>query len=59
MTRDNLPPTWSWTGADWSTVDEEPWAVCEPDRSPAVVVWVAGAIVAALVVVVAWVVWHD
>ena len=37
------------------TVDEEPYAVCEPDRSPAV--WLLGAIVAALIVAVAWLAW--
>jgi len=45
----------SWTQADPLTVDEEPYAVCEPDRSPAV--WMLGAIVAALIVAVAWLAW--
>jgi hypothetical protein len=38
-------------------VDEEPWAICEDDyRSGGAIVWMLGAIVAALIVVVAWVV---
>jgi hypothetical protein len=53
------------TSADWITwrvdplqVDEEPWAVAEDDpRSGMVIVWMLGAIVAALIVAVAWLAW--
>ena len=47
----------SWTQADPLTVPEEPYATVDVGRSGMVIVWMLGAIVAALIVAVAWLAW--
>ena len=43
----------------WTAATETPWRFeqDEPPRSGAVIVWMLGAIVAALIVAVAWLAW--
>ena len=42
----------------WTAATETPWTYeDEPPRSGAVIVWMLGAIIAALIVAVAWLAW--
>ena len=43
----------------WTAATETPWRYeqDEPDQSGAVIVWMLGAVIAALIVAVAWLAW--
>jgi hypothetical protein len=61
---DNREPTdaeWVRLEESWTATAIDPWQIDiaedEPPRSGAVIVWALGAIIAALIVAVAWLAW--